>query len=108
MSEVNYYNGARSDDDGYQLLAIAVIKQACVDYGNPDRSMRGSCQKFFLSDYFQVLCNGKIDGKKCMEAIDKNVRETGSALNVIWTQEEYKTSGKARLRKRNERLKKSK
>ena len=71
-------------DKGIEELRYAIIKQACVDYDealkylrgrNPTTSdkylrmqaMKTDCEDFFNSEYFSILCD--ISGKLIMDTI---------------------------------------
>jgi hypothetical protein len=60
-------------EECYELLANAIIEQACKDYvravkaGDPDRILE--CEHFFRSSWFGVLTD--IDGTSLMRRLSK-------------------------------------
>ena len=69
--------------DGYQLLANAIVEKAADDYRKALKdlikypndasaeSMKGRCERFFKSQWMQVLTN--VDGLWLMDRLRKEV-----------------------------------
>ena len=51
----------RNTDDNYEMLAIAIIKQAVADYKKGDKETRKSTERFFRSEWFYALTD--VDGE---------------------------------------------
>lgn len=51
----------RNTDDNYEMLAIAIIKQAVADYKKGDEETRKSIERFFRSEWFYALTD--VDGE---------------------------------------------
>lgn len=53
----------KDGDDGYKLLANAIIEQAVIDYKARERS-RMDIERFFRSDWFILLSRGVVNGEE--------------------------------------------
>lgn len=94
MSEEGNFNHPRMADylqpeelnlDGCISLATAVLAGAAEDYLHAARQYRANphsesarahyrtCRNFYLSDYFQALSGGLVDGKAVLKELDDRV-----------------------------------
>jgi hypothetical protein len=64
--------------DCYRTLAGSIIAQAAADLSNAYRAgldngrarlVVANCESFFRGDWFQMLCDGAVDGERAIEAI---------------------------------------
>lgn len=64
-----------SPDDGYEMLAIAVIKDVCREYREAlamrDEGKIRSCESFLRGPRFEIYCRGNVDP----EYLIKRIRE---------------------------------
>ena len=51
----------RNTDENYEKLAVAIIKQAVIDYRKGDEDTKRSIEQFFRSDWFYALT--EVDGE---------------------------------------------
>ena len=51
----------RNTDENYEKLAVAIIKQAVIDYRKGDEETKRSIEQFFRSDWFYALT--EVDGE---------------------------------------------
>lgn len=64
-----------SPDDGYEMLAIAVIKEVCREYREAlpmhDENKIRSCERFFRGPRFAVYC--KLDPEYLIEKLREEI-----------------------------------
>lgn len=71
----NYSTRIQDQNDGYESLVAAIIRQACYDYKLESRE---EIKRFFYSDWFQVLT--KIDGPTLFRKIEENFTLYGTGM----------------------------
>ena len=56
----------RNTDENYERLAVAIVKQAVIDYRKCDEETKKSIERFFRSEWFYTLtdADGEILIKK--------------------------------------------
>lgn len=63
----------RSIESCYRHLAASVVERACTDYLEALRVGRArtisDCERFFRSEWFQLLSGGACDGEKAINAL---------------------------------------
>ena len=57
----------RNTDENYERLAIAIIKQAVIDYRKGDEEIRKSIERFFRSEWFYTLTD--VDGEMLIKRL---------------------------------------
>ena len=57
----------RNTDENYEKLAVAIIKQAVIDYRKGDEETRKSIERFFRSEWFYTLTD--VDGEMLIKRL---------------------------------------
>ena len=88
MPELNNFN-----DIAWQKLAVAVVAQACVDYGKICKALqeepgdeeiidvKNNLKKFFRGEWIQMLCD--YDGEALMQKTEKRFLANRKRANAM-------------------------